>query len=437
MKTAFLVLYWLVRVLSISSKDQQPLAVFFLHLRKCGGSTVGKFLRDWLKANGCGPNIKAAPLFMASSDSSWSCTNRSAVIHFREDEYHCLPESFASIASIGSQSARLQSLPIPVLALPRVVSIVIIRHPIDRIISQWWYHGGAGHNALQDQVVAMCGGAIPNVRTAASKASASAAANSASGRWRHARKSNFEGMLELPEVKAHECYQRALVNVKQRSVSGDNSSEVEGAQWWGKAYLDKSAEKLHLYRSLHAQYVDNYAVRRFAASSVSSSSRERDLAAREELMRANNGALEESRNGEKGVGDEAVAVLASFRSRCNLRGGRKLGSGDYAVALRALKAFDAVLLTEWLGVHHDAMVRILATVLGAGAPLALNHARKGVSSSIALADFPKWSEDGRGAVWRAQQAPLSVLERLRWENSLDLELYHEAAQLAYLMATPL
>jgi hypothetical protein len=65
---------------------------------------------------------------MASADdaATWHCRGGggNATLHFREDEYHCL--------------ATVAATPAAALAGPRLLSVVVVRHPVDRIISQWW-----------------------------------------------------------------------------------------------------------------------------------------------------------------------------------------------------------------------------------------------------------------------------------------------------------
>lgn len=289
---------------------------------------------------------------------------------------------------------------------------------------------------LQNEVVNYCEGSIPAVREVSSKVNATLAVQK-----KHPRKPNFQGILESSKVKSHACYKAALETVRQRSAS-EASSETHGAQWWSQAYLDKDVDRLHLFRSLHAQYVDNYAVRRLAASSTLHVAPPPLADNRDHAVKAQGPEIEDAQREIAHVGsgdpsESGVALLSSFRQRCNLRGRQKLGMSDYSAALRALEAFDVVLLTEWLDVHHDSMIRILLKSLGAGAPLAFAHARTGISSATtrpSSSPFPPWSEEGKGSVWRAEQAPQEVITRLYRENELDLDLYHQAARIALLKA---
>jgi len=117
----------------VTVEPTRPLGLYFLHMRKCGGSSVGAYLRSWLAAMGCCPPhapCKPAPGFMASADdATWNCRGMggNATIHFREDEYHCLGASFLDAAA-----------PAAGLRGPTLLSVVVVRHPIDRYISQWW-----------------------------------------------------------------------------------------------------------------------------------------------------------------------------------------------------------------------------------------------------------------------------------------------------------
>ena len=143
-------LVFLVAIASVAA--DQPLAVLFVHMRKAGGSSVGNYMRQWLLNSGCCPNgaCRAAPYWMSSENEAgnWNCRglggNKS--IHFREDEYHCLGPSLDPPYKA-----------VPSLVNFRVVAVTILRHPVDRIISQWWYHGGPGHRGLQVAVAARCG----------------------------------------------------------------------------------------------------------------------------------------------------------------------------------------------------------------------------------------------------------------------------------------
>jgi hypothetical protein len=102
----------------------QPLAVFFLHLRKCGGTSLGAYLRGWLGRRGCCPPhapCRPAPRWMASTDAAatWWCRGPpNASLHFAESEYHCLSPSFAALPAFPAAS--------------RVLAVTVLRHPIDR-----------------------------------------------------------------------------------------------------------------------------------------------------------------------------------------------------------------------------------------------------------------------------------------------------------------
>ena len=202
-----------------------PLAVYFLHMRKCGGSSVGRYLRDWLTSSGCCPSTapcKPAPYWMASPNDAagWQCqgTGGNATIHFREDEYHCLAGAFA------------QRVPNVVPAV-RVLSVTILRHPIDRLLSQWWYHGGPGHRLLQELVAVHCRSKAKNgtsASTMATAATVASAAASAVGR------SQFYGQAVVEQHKGAACYQAAVKQARARSRAED-----EGAAWWAEAWLDK------------------------------------------------------------------------------------------------------------------------------------------------------------------------------------------------------
>lgn len=207
-----------------------PLAVYFLHMRKCGGSSVGKYLRDWLTASGCCPSTapcKTAPHWMASPNTvaGWRCrgTGGNATIHFREDEYHCLAGAFA------------QRMPSVVPAV-HVLSVTILRHPIDRILSQWWYHGGPGHRFLQELVVINCRSDASNDTSASALATAATVANaaaSANGR------SQFYGQAVVEQHKGAVCYQAAVKQARARA-----RTEGEGATWWIETWLDKVKQSL-------------------------------------------------------------------------------------------------------------------------------------------------------------------------------------------------
>jgi hypothetical protein len=202
-----------------------PLALYFLHLRKCGGSSVGSYLRQWLTVSGCCPPAapcKPAPHWMASPNAAagWRCrgTGGNATVHFREDEYHCLASAFA------------QQTPGIVPAV-RVLSVTILRHPIDRLLSQWWYHGGPGHRFLQELIAAHCGSDVNGTLSASAVAAAAAvaeAAVAAPGR------SRFYGQALVAQHKGAACYQAAVQRARLRSRSDD-----DGASWWAEAWLDK------------------------------------------------------------------------------------------------------------------------------------------------------------------------------------------------------
>ena len=106
----------------------------------------------------------------------------------------------------------------------------------------------------------------------------------------------------------------------------------------------------------------------------------------------------------------AVAeLLSGLRRRCNVRGSGAIGESDFAAALSALRAFDVVLVMEWLtlaapasdggggggskggseqqagpvaeaGTEARAMLALLRAVLGPRAPVALTHQRPGIGA---------------------------------------------------------
>lgn len=219
--------------------------------------------------------------------------------------------------------------------------------------------------------------------------------------------------------------------------------------------------RAHLFRSLHAQYLPNYAVRRLAAepggyeppqteghSATDASNTEEKEAA----------VVREGPDFEGGFDEAwsaaAVEALAALRNRCNLRGSKAIGASDYELALRSLKKFDVVLIMEWMNSsdsdrdgNNDAsaliseragsMVALLRDALGDLAPSALGHARAGAASATPMPPHEEisqqaktmpevWHLEGRGDAWRRQHAPESVLGRLADENYFDLELYRAA-----------
>jgi hypothetical protein len=229
-----------------------------------------------------------------------------------------------------------------------------------------------------------------------------------------------------------------------------------------------------LFRSLHAQYLPNYAVRRLAAEPpgytppppeafAAAVETARDAARGVEAAGAVREELGSGSNNVSAAAGSAAAVgaLAALRRRCNLRGGLAVGAGDLAQALAALAAFDVVLITEWMDASGSggataaavagragAMVGLLRHALGAKAPATLGHARAGVAPALptswraaeTLSDLPRaerppsieaWGLEGRGDAWRQQQAPASVLARLADENYFDLELYRAATALVW------
>lgn len=136
--------------------NNRTVALFYLHARKCGGSTVGNYLRNWLSEHGCcgsEERCKAAPYFMSSATlrERWHCNGAASkpVIHFLESEYQCVDQTrFLSLSAPPSLPP-----PLPAVAF---LSVIILRHPIDRYLSLWWYHGGPGHAMLSKLVTEHC-----------------------------------------------------------------------------------------------------------------------------------------------------------------------------------------------------------------------------------------------------------------------------------------
>eukprot|EP00038_Savillea_parva_P010944 m.193973 g.193973 ORF g.193973 m.193973 type:complete len:441 (-) comp19087_c0_seq1:164-1486(-) len=102
-------------------EHEQQGGVYFVHMRKCGGSTIGKYLRSVLKANSqcCTDDPKscrAQPHWGRSIPGpEWACPN----FHFQEEEYACIsPQAFHH---------------------PDGVTVTTLRHPVDRIISLFYY----------------------------------------------------------------------------------------------------------------------------------------------------------------------------------------------------------------------------------------------------------------------------------------------------------
>ena len=402
---------------SSSEQEPSPVALLFLHNRKCGGSTVGSYLRRWLSANGCcgAEPCKAAPYFMSSkklveSGGRWHCPS----VHFIENEYHCLS---------NDKFMRVVSPAIPTAASFRFISVTVLRHPIDRLISQWWYHGGPGHALLSMMVAERC---FNNTSTSTS--------DSGSGNGKGGATAPTAGFLQRPEVRRSPCY-RATFRDAHRETS--ESTAVWEGQW-----LDKDPPRLHLFRSLHSNYVDNYFVRRFVASTGSSSSSSPpppNLA-----FNAPSSSSSSSSSSEPSFAEEH---LSGLRARCNLRGGRTpLTATDLSAAKAVLARFSAVVVLELLGSSLGSsssggrMVARLRRALGPSAPpadaLLRTRLRQGVVSDSKASDTSDSGEaaavalagEGRGAVWRATQVPAAILTRLERENRLDLDLYAWAVQ---------
>ena len=474
-------------------------ALYYVHARKAGGTTVGHYLRQWLSSQGCcgaGRQCKEAPFFMSSiklhGNLEWHCDGTASFpsIHFIENEYHCL-HSDRFLASSAAASTVVSPLPPTGV---RFISVTILRHPIDRLISQWWYHGGPGNRLLTNHVAELC----LNLTTTAHDGAASAQEELPSPRGLlHERP---RGLLQRPGLQGAPCYHEALAKAHREASS---SSEI-----WEQEWLDKHPSRLHLFRSLHSEYVANYYVRRFVAGvppklapsddrnaggGNGTSSRSLSFASAPSPPpapppRADHarGALDQEGGSYSGGNARAGHVLGGLRQRCNLRSSRAplTRTGDLAKALEVLDAFSAVLIMEFLAAPltawppRDAMLRRLQRLLGDGAPpieLLEKVTRLGVAremmptgmqeraGSLRAASAPteggteaqgdagsgmrnggasgrgggsdRFFQEaaaglGRGKQWREKQLPAKTLKRLEEENALDAALYEVAVQQA-------
>ena len=97
-------------------------------------------------------------------------------------------------------------------------------------------------------------------------------------------------------------------------------SHLGGEQWWSAAWLDKDPPRAHLFRSLHAQYLPNYFVRRLVGVPSDTSGVNSGISAK----RGGDAAVPATSSSPQ-AGESAVGWLSGLRRRCNMRGTRPVG----------------------------------------------------------------------------------------------------------------
>lgn len=334
--------------------------IYFVHMRKCGGSTIGAYVRLWLKERGCcspPEECKLAPFFMSSlalDTRKWQCHD----LHFVENEYHCLgaAPSFASTTL-------------------NYIFITSLRHPIDRIVSTFWYHGGPGNLLLREAAFRTC---CTPAGAPTGKVTSTQIAQMCLRAQTHVKQPRMlEGVTRLA---GEWCYEEALRDARH------NQSQDLWRDWTQERHLAR-------FRSLHSEYVSNYFVRRLVGSCEAS-----DM---------------------------------TLKCPCNVRRTLSLTFPDLVSAKELLQTFDAVLIMEWLwlpGISRDRLRRAL------GPPfmnVSLVHARKGILSDVQKDQnslIQELRSEGRSESWRESQVPKPVLLDLVTRNSLDLDLYYWATK---------
>jgi hypothetical protein len=225
-------------------------------------------------------------------------------------------------------------------------------------------------------------------------------------------------------------------------VSKMSRSEDEGFNWWSESYLEKDRLRKHLFRSLHANYIDNYMVRRLVSGTSSLLSSE-VIGSLRNMQSSNLTLLDQCGHGrdiirtahhanlERESHSSDALMSEMLREKCNLRGNKPLSCNDLRQAKIILEHFDVVLIMEWMSSSEQEasswMIKRLQNVLGLKVSDSFDQDRLGAASSPSsgIGQLP-WFTGGRGDVWRRNQAPVRILSRLEDDNGMDMWLYRWA-----------
>lgn len=99
---------------SILTEEKTKTGLFFVHMRKCGGSSIGEYMRLHMRPCCQEACPLAGTMYKSDEIKNWNCD-----FYFRETEFN-----YPNLGVLSNKS---------------IVSITHLRDPIDRIISQYLY----------------------------------------------------------------------------------------------------------------------------------------------------------------------------------------------------------------------------------------------------------------------------------------------------------
>ena len=128
----------LCAALSVGAEAERtmPRTVVFYHMRKAAGTAIRKFLQEAYVREGCVIPGKLKH-FTSSKTADWTCSD----LVFHHIEFSCMAGS-ALVRAFQFPALEDMSKLAPPLAAPGrspVLFVTCLRHPIDRLISLFWY----------------------------------------------------------------------------------------------------------------------------------------------------------------------------------------------------------------------------------------------------------------------------------------------------------
>ena len=133
----------------LNSPVRPKLGLVFLHMRKAGGTHVLNTIEDWFGGNNCISaqsnsqfrNVIAGQLhsktIIHAPASSLNADSSCPQVDILHSEFSCLTAN--SLLSLPKRNERKHS---------HLRFLTILRHPMQRIMSQVFYYGGVGHQLI-------------------------------------------------------------------------------------------------------------------------------------------------------------------------------------------------------------------------------------------------------------------------------------------------